>query len=180
MQVQPTSFMAKAVVAARNLVINSEVMQERCKYHEGCPDSSNHVHLYDIYRRNKTVQSMRPCAVVGLSDMDFNQIMPGCSVVNLKTAGGVVLTIVDNARLTNHEQTNARDDSDDSYIDFMNFFGGVLDSMDGRLANHSYDGNIGFPFRGIEVLEEPMRVPYTDRASQDYWAGIAVLTWGDE
>ena len=178
MIVQPTSVMAKAVVAARNLILSSTVFKERCKLDEDCPHPAEHLFLYETRKRNVNVAAQRPCCVIGLNNMDWSQILPGCARVNLISNGAVIVILTDHARKRDFEESNPRFDAEDSYIDFLNFFGGVMDEMDGRLGDHAYDGNIGFQFNSIELLDVPDRTPYQDRTGDDFWAGVAAFHWG--
>ena len=122
MRVTPSSLLAKSVVAARELVINSPTFIERCKLHPDCTDPRKHVHLFETHARNKNVRSMRPCVVIGLDRADYSQIMPGCAQVKMKTKGGVIVVMTDNARHTEFEPENPLHGAGDSHVDFLNFF----------------------------------------------------------
>lgn len=191
------SVLARAVAAARELVANSPAFRLR-QQQFGTGDGSiyDRILLYESTLRDlprtttdgqpvkNKMSDQRPFAIVDLAEnINWESLHPGCTFEHLVISGSVAVVISDNARRTQLHRYDGDgnyagpgDDSQgDSYIDFLNFSGGVLDDMSGVFGS-STDL---FGFEGIDLQEPGVRSSHDERHNDDYWTAVAFFNFGD-
>ena len=162
MTVTPTSTMALAVGSAIELLAASPTFQTRVGAANAAAAKAN-IYTYEAARRaasngGEAIKGLRPFAIVDMSDsFNWQPISQGCSAIHLQVAGQITVVISDNARLTD---IGGDDGPNDSYLDFLNFAGGVMDDMSGRLNNGVQDT---FGFQAVEMIEPPVRTDWEAR-----------------
>lgn len=202
MAIPPTSSLARAVHAARVLCASSQTFVDSLQlYAPGVTDSMDRVFLYqaESIELKQPMTELRPMIVVGLSDnIEWNALMPGCSVINLISSGSVVAVVVqdvhfdqvvlqsptfvqdDNFGLGATQEpdgtlTPGPDKQGDSYIDACNLVGGIVDDMSGVFGS-SIDLR---GFIGVSMLQQPMRPEIDERHNDDFWVSIIEFQFGD-
>lgn len=185
MNITAVSTLARAVVTARALVLDSPAFQQRVA--DYAPDGTTPADRAFIYQAElveslaESMREMRPMAIIGLSDeIQWDALQPGCVNPELVISGTVSVAFVDNARFTSvfdyesEPPVAGPDKQGDSYIDFLNFSGGVLDDL-----NNSFGlDNVGF--RGITALNTGDRTELDERQNDDFWISIYQFEFGDK
>lgn len=166
--VAATSLEAKAVKSVRDLIAASPTFIARqTAYAPEGTDPLDRVYIYeaDDMTLGVDLRTLRPFAVVGLSEDAAYRAVSNCSVVDLEASLGVYVVFVDNARFAD---VGGADVQSDSYLDFLNFMGGVLADMSG-----AFGGPLDLVgFNGIETVESLSRSPINERQSDDYFAVV--------
>lgn len=181
MTVAATSSVAIAVQSLIDLVAASTTFQDRVElYHSLTPGSvntavaKNYIYAFDQFSGLEGSKEARPFALVGLMQHLFESNVM-CSQLNHQTGGTLFLVLVDDARKTDITGPTPADDYNDSYIDALNFFGGVLDDLTGpNLANSP------FPPLRIETIIEPTRPDVAERQTDDFWLVVYSCNFGSE
>lgn len=178
MTVTATSSVAIAVQSLIDLVAASETFQDRIETWHSLPAGSvtstvakEYIYAFDQFSGIEGSKEARPFALVGLMQHLFEaKVM--CSQLNHQTGGTLFLVLVDDAR---HTDTENGDDYNDSYLDALNFFGGVLDDITGQgLANSP------FPPQRFETVVEPTRPDVAERQTDDFWLCVYSCNFGTE
>jgi len=111
----------------------------------------------------------RPLAVLALGGGSSLQIGDG-DQIELGRDGEYILALVDDADSDHTDK--------ESYLDFLNFMGGVEDDID-DLARDDYDSGtkVYWPVIEIRIILEPARPKRDWRQveGEDYWIGIFAL-----
>ncbi len=171
---------ARSVDAARKLIARSLTFQTRINTHHGGgateANALNHVYYFDAFTWGiDNLRPKRPMAIIADNDAQWFKIYPACARVNLSLAGSVAVVITDNARFTATNPNTTppgTDDTRDSYIDFLNFWGGVIDDQDGKFNADGFDE---YGFDEIEVFENPWR-PLANQRTDDHWIASVLFT----
>lgn len=165
MTITPISTEAIAVSAARALIAASPTFAARVASYAPGDDFLDHIYALEADSKILgDLKLLRPFAVVGLGDVVYSALNPGCNQTHLVPAGGVAVVIVDTARFTDLTV----DDQFDSYLDFLNFSGGVKDDMSNR-----FNGvNDAIGFASIETVEQADRSSFGDRRNDDFWSVV--------
>lgn len=178
MTVTPTSSMARAVSSVISLVAASATFQTRVGA-ANATEARAHIYGHEAYtpaadNSEEGVAGLRPFAVVDIADrFDWSPLQPSC-FIRLDVSGDVVLVLEDNAR-----ETWINDDSEpsysDSFVDFLNFAGGVIDDMNGKLNDASMDT---FGFQSVRMLAPPTRSDADQRGAgtDDHWFAMFVFS----
>lgn len=167
MTVTASGSMALAIDAARTLVLASTAFTARVAAAPTQGTAAEHVYL-DIAENYDRLQDLRPFLSLKYADRNSVVIAEGVAV-DLIVNGDLVLVIEDNA---NYPEPT---DHNDSYLDFLNFAGGVIDDIEELSGSDAY-----LPFRS-EMLIAPRRTPRAEREEKnDYWATAFRLTYGDQ
>lgn len=189
------SVIARAVRSVSALIENSATFVDRCANY-GTFSAADSVYGYSaesaLFFEN-SLKTRRPFAVVALNtDVKWSPTHEGCANTNLLVGGGVVVVLVDNAQFTNvgtfdeenKSWTDGPDHKNDSYVDFLNFCGGVIDDMSPK-ANQAPGTFKGFNspvdligFREVELLETPVRSMVKERSEEDFWSAYLLFKWG--
>jgi hypothetical protein len=176
--VTPTSSMARAVSSVISLVAASATFQARVGA-ANATEARAHIYGHEAYipptaNADEGVSGLRPFAVVDIADrFEWLPMQMSC-FIRLDVAGDVVLVLEDNAR-----ETWINDDSEpsysDSFVDFLNFAGGVADDMNGKLSDATYDS---FGFQSVRLLSPPTRSMPEDRGNTDtdHWFAVFAFT----
>jgi len=183
MNINPNSSIARAVASARALCQTSQTFIDRLA--DGV-NAVDRVYLFETEEAEQlmSIRSLRPFIVVGLSDdVGWDAVHPGCPNVQLETSGTVIASIVHNAKFTDlptfaADGTTVSPGTDahgDSYMDALNFHGGVIDDMDGRFGT-AID-LIGF--ESVQLEQPPWRPEFSDRFNDDYWVSMFTFSFGD-
>jgi hypothetical protein len=181
MTVTATSSAAIAVQSLIDLVAASDTFQDRLEdyhgYEHGTMNSSiakQHIYAFDQFSETEGSKDARPFAVVGLMQHLYEANVM-CGQLNHQTSGTLFLVLVDNARHTDTEGDPATDGYNDSYIDALNFFGGVLDDLTGAALASS-----PFPPLRFETVVEPTRPDIHHRQTDDFWLVVYSANFGNE
>lgn len=178
MTVTATSSMARAIASAISLVAASSTFQTRVGAGNATAALAS-IYAYELYEPAENVAdedqaALRPCAVIDFGEnFEWIALAQGCSSISLDCSGQILVIIEDNAakKWVNADST---DDYNDSFLDFLNYCGGVMDDMSGKLNNGSEDT---FGFSGVSMLAPPMRTPHEERTSvNDQWFAFFGLT----
>jgi len=181
MTVTATSSAAIAVQSLIDLVAASTTFQDRIEtYHNLTPDSvtsaiaKKYIYGFDQFSETEGSREARPFAVVGLMQHLYEANVM-CGQLNHQTSGTLFLVLCDNARNTNTEGNPPADGYNDSYIDALNFFGGVLDNLTGAALASS-----PFPPLRFETAVEPTRPDIHHRQTDDFWLVVYSANFGNE
>jgi len=187
MTITAVSSGAIAVQCVIDLLAKSDTFQQRiADYHEIAKSEANarlYLFGYELYKPATRDESgdeitieTRPFGVVGLSDQNWSAIVQ-CSVMQYLPAGTIVVALTDEARFTDCYGESPEDDYNDSYIDALNFFAGVVDDC----SDPATSADATFPPMRIEFAEAPYRTEYKHRTDgQDYWTAILTFTFGEQ
>lgn len=181
MTVTATSSVALAVQSLIDLVAASRTFQDRVEdfhgYEHGSVNATvakNHIFAFDQFSSMEGSKEARPFAMVGLMQHLYEANVM-CSQLNHQTGGTLFLVLVDDARHTDVFSDTPTDSYNDSYLDALNFFGGVLDDLTGTtLANATFP-----PFR-FETVVEPTRPDVAERQTDDFWLVVYSCNFGSE
>lgn len=178
MTVTATSSLALAVQGLIDLIAESTTFQNRvATYHSIAASEANarlHIYGFDQFDNIEGSRDMRPFAIVGVAQ-HIHEAVAMCSQIQHNSKGTLILTLVDNARYTDTRGDDPADDYNDSYIDFCNFVGGVLDGLNGAALEDA-----AFPPYNIETIVEPSRPPVVERETDDHWIAIYSVSFGEE
>lgn len=181
MTVTATSSVAIAVQSLIDLVAASRTFQDRVEDYHGYEHGSvnatvakTHIYAFDQFSVLEGSKEARPFALVGLMQHLFEANVM-CSQLNHHSGGTLFLVLVDDARRTDINGNTPADSYNDSYIDALNFFGGVLDDLTGtNLASATFP-----PFR-FETVVEPVRPDIHERQTDDFWLVVYSCNFGSE
>jgi len=181
MTVTATSSAAIAVQSLIDLVAASTTFQDRVEaYHGFAPgtvDSAiakDFIFAFDQFSNIEGSRELRPFALVGLLQHLY-QANVMCGQLNHQTSGTLFLVLVDDARYVDIRPGQAIDSYNDSYIDALNFFGGVLDDLTGAALASS-----PFPPLRFETVVEPTRPDIHERQTDDFWITVYSANFGNE
>ncbi len=162
MTVTPTSSAALALAGARKLVAASPAFATHVAAVHGdtTADADKHIYYHDVWNKGAKIRDLRPFAVITLASNSYDTLAQ-CSATALKVAGGVLVAFFDNPRQEN---------SDDVYIEFLNWMYGTLDDQQDRFG---IDDN--YPFNAIADAVNPDRVDVNRRATDDFMFGAAIF-----
>lgn len=180
MSVTPTSSTALAIAGTIELIANSATFQNRiADYHDDMTateaDALLHIYSFDVYKPGVDLSSLRPFAMVGLADANWNRLVQ-CSAVQYLPSGTIVVVLEDNARFTECFGDDPDDSYGDSFIDALNFFGGVVDDWSGLAGGSDYT----FPPSSIRTIEPAFRPDINSRQTDDCWTTILAIEWGTQ
>lgn len=159
-----TTSMGKALESATDILAESSSFQSRCGAADA--DAAANYIGWDTLADNEGLHDRRPFAIVKVTARGSNQVSEGIAV-DLVAGGGVLVYLCDNAR--------ANLDHSESYLDFLEFVGGVIDDMEA-------DSGVSdaFPFHTAELILPPQRTPRSERTpDNDYWETAFLLQYGD-
>ncbi len=187
--VTATSSVAKVVASAKSLVSNSSTFQTRTGS-ANATEALDHIYLYEYLANEQTeadaalndpvvnANNDRPYAIVMLAEDVELSAVPGyeaCVGLNLLLNAGALVVLQATARYS--YVPGGQYYRDDSYLDFLNFVGGVCDDLSGKLNDVNYGDLYGF--RRINFLLEPTRSEDKVRHQDDFWTAWLVLSKGD-
>lgn len=169
MSITPTSSIAKALSSAKTLLATSATFRQ----HVGAPSvdiAKGKIYLYETWSNDEDLSAIRPFASITLE--------PGTIYRPIFEQGSCVNWFVElavNIHLESPAHNGPASDisesielSDDSYLEFLNFCGGVLEEI-GELVSTDIDT---FGFRAAEIPFEPERTdPFRrgDSPDNDFW-----------
>ena len=168
-----TSHLARAVSSIRNLLAGSTTFQSRTDSADAT-EAMRHVHLYehrhDVYIEPPPELDQseldRPYAVIMLDDQQqYSAIYASCVGVSLLLDAAVLVILQQTARYA--AAADSEHDPADSYLDFLNFVGGVVEDLDGKLGDVTAGDEYGF--RSVQMIMSPVRTSPEHRQSEDYW-----------
>jgi hypothetical protein len=174
MTVTATSSMARAIASAIDLIASSSTFQTRVGAANAAAAKA-HIYGYETYipadgAGDEDQSPLRPCATIDIGEnFDWDAIAAGCTHIRLDVSGAVVVILEDNANLT-WVNEDSDDDYNDSFLDFLNFCGGVIDDMSGKLHDSTLDT---FGFQSVSMLSPPFRASTEARtAGNDHWFAV--------
>ncbi len=170
MTVTATSSMARSIASAITLLSRSATFQTRVGAASAAA-ALPHIYGYEPYRAGvEDHADHRPRAIVDFSEnFQWLPLQRACTHIRLDVAGQVLVILEDNANFNWLDETSDAD-FNDSFIDFSNFAGGVMDDMSGLLNDATYDS---FGFQSITMLSPPVRTDIADRSSDhDFWFAV--------
>ena len=178
MTITATSSMAIALSGIVDLLAQSTVFQNRmAAWHDEAASEANarlHIFGFDQYNPADDSNIVRPFAVVGTTRHVWDAICQG-SVIQYLPTGTVLVILVDDARYADCFRDNAVDGQLDSYMDALNWMGGIFDGWSGSVGTGA-----GFPIPHIEPVVEPSRPDVTARESDDFWISMWACNYGEE
>ena len=189
MAVTATSGFAKACQGAIDILARSSTFQNRVStYHSGTAatvaGALNHIYGYECFLRDSvSLADLRPYALVIDDESVFDRIGQ-CQQHQMDLSVGVLVVISDKARLTDVHGESPTDDWNDSWLDFLNFSGGVMDDA-AAVFGGDYDAGASFywPFHTIETVSASVRTPVKSRNpgddGSDYWEAIFSWQYGE-
>ncbi len=119
---------------------------------------------YYTVRDDADTWKQRPFALLKMTQRGSNSIGDGV-VVELATGGSILLSLEDNAK---HKESD-----DDSYIEFCNFAGSVMDDLEDNSGFNDH-----FATDQTDVLFGPERTPRNQREEQaDFWQIVYVVNY---
>jgi hypothetical protein len=164
--ITPAYSLSLALESARQTLLESAVFAAAVEAADPGAELASHVHVDEV-TDNDTLTAYRPYALLKYCDRGSTVIAEGIQV-DLIVSGGIILWLEMPA-------SDAYDDHQDQYWDALNFFGGVIDEMEGLSGTEDY-----LPFRS-EMIVAPHRTPRRDRRpGNDYWWAAFLLSYGDQ
>jgi len=164
MSVTPAASISLAIDAAQQLVLASSTFTDRVEAVHVGDAAGDHFHL-DTLAANTGLQDERPYALLRYASRGSNVVAEGIEV-DLAVGGRLLLLFED---LSQH------DDPADSYLEFCNWIGGIIDDMEQISGQEQY-----LAFKS-EMIFGPIRTQRSKRSdTYDYWSALFLLTYGDE
>jgi hypothetical protein len=156
--------MAAALDAATETLAASASFQDRLGVGSAAA-AKDHI-AWDTLVDNDGLQGQRPFAILKVSTRGGNEVGEGITI-DLVAGGGIIVYLADNARETA--------DHNDSYRNFLEFCGNVIDDMEELSGFGDY-----LPFHDAEMILPPQRTPRNQRTTDnDYWETAFLLQYGD-
>lgn len=165
MTVTAAGSLSLALAGVRTLLLASDAFVDRIT--DAWPGATPADSIYyDTVTAIEGLHERRPYALVKYAERGSHVIAEGVAV-DLIVSGGILLLLEDNA--------NYRDDHNDSYLDYCNWIGSVMDEIEILSGSDDY-----LPFRS-DLIFSPQRTERGKRQEDhDYWTAAFVLEYGDQ